>query len=63
MRHDYQVEMIAVLEDMLRDDPPSQAEEIAGEALWQKIRSASIPPALPPAPEGTKRAETPRSKR
>jgi len=33
--------MIAVLEEMNREDPPTPEDGIAGEELWQLVRSAS----------------------
>jgi hypothetical protein len=59
----HRLEMIALLEEMNREDPPSQADEIAGEALWQRIRSSSIPEPSRSSPKGTKSSVSRRSKR
>jgi hypothetical protein len=34
----HRFEPIAVLEEMNREDSPSEAGELAGKVLWQKIR-------------------------
>jgi post-segregation antitoxin (ccd killing protein) len=36
-------EMLALLDEMDRDDPMSEADDEAGETLWQQIQSSSIP--------------------
>ncbi len=59
----HRIEMIAVLEQMNREDPPTEADEIAGEELWQQIRSSSIPAPSPRSPAPTKGSASRRSKR
>jgi hypothetical protein len=59
----HRYEMIEVLEQMNREDPPSEADEIAGEELWQQIRSSSMHAPSPRLPVRTKGSASRRSKR
>jgi hypothetical protein len=59
----HRFEMIAVLEQMNREDPPSEVDELAGEALWDSIRSSSIQAPSPPLPVRKKGSGSRRSKR
>ncbi len=43
----HRYEMLALLDEMDRESPISPAGEIAGDTLWQRIRSSSIPAPSP----------------
>ncbi len=43
----HRYEMLALLDELDREDPVSEAGEIAGEKLWQRIQSSSIPAPSP----------------